>query len=95
MLIEAAQNLTWMGPINATAPQPLSNRDFTHLLAQRLRRPMLPVPGFLTTFATKLLLGEMAEALLLQGSYVHPARALELGFTFRYPTAEAALKDLL
>ena len=95
MLIEAARNPTWTGAFNGTAPQPLSNEAFTRLLAQRLRRPLLPVPGFLTTLATKLLLGEMADALLLQGAYVVPARSLALGFRFRFPTAKAALKDLL
>ncbi|WLT30475.1 TIGR01777 family oxidoreductase [Geothrix sp. PMB-07] len=95
MLLEAARNSAWEGPFNGTAPQPLDNETFTRLLARELHRPLLPVPGFLTTFATKLLLGEMAEALLLQGAMVRPARAQALGFQFRFPTAEAALKDLL
>jgi uncharacterized protein (TIGR01777 family) len=95
MLIEAARNPAWKGAFNGTAPQPLSNAAFTRLIAQRLRRPLLPVPGFLTALATKLLLGEMAEALLLQGAFVVPARSLALGFRFRFLTAEAALKDLL
>ena len=95
MLIEAARNPAWEGPFNGTAPEPLSHKAFMRLLAQRLRRPLLPVPGFLTTAATKLLLGEMAEALLLQGAFVIPARAQVLGFGFRFPTAEGALEDLL
>lgn len=95
MLVEAARNPAWAGTFNATAPGPLSNRDFTRLLARRLHRPLLPVPAFLTSAATKLLLGEMADALLLQGAFVHPAHALALGFRFRFPTAEAALGDLL
>lgn len=95
MLVEAARNPAWEGPFNATAPAPLSNGAFTRLLARRLRRPLLPVPGFLTTAATKLLLGEMAEALLLQGALVIPARAQALGFRFRFPTAASALEDLL
>jgi uncharacterized protein (TIGR01777 family) len=95
MLLEAARNPAWEGIFNGTAPQPLSNLEFTRLLARRLRRPLLPVPGFVTAFATKVLLGEMAEALLLQGAFVQPAHAQALGFKFRYPTAEAALEDLL
>ena len=95
MLIEAAENPAWRGAFNGTAPQPLGNEAFTRLIAQRLHRPLLPVPGFLTTAATKLLLGEMAEALLLQGAFVLPAHAQSLGFQFRFPTAEAALEDLL
>lgn len=95
MLVEAARNPAWEGAFNGTAPQPLSNAAFTRLIARRLHRPLLPVPGFLTRTATKLLLGEMAEALLLQGAYVMPARAQSLGFRFRFPTAAAALEDLL
>lgn len=95
MLMTAAAKPAWQGVFNATAPQPLSNEAFTRVLAGHLHRPLLPVPGFLTAFATKLLLGEMAEALLLQGAFVLPARALELGFRFRFLTAEAALADLL
>lgn len=95
MLVEAARNEAWEGPFNATAPEPLSQEAFTRLLAQRLHRPLLPVPAFLTAGVLRLLLGELAEALLLQGAFVHPVRAQNLGFTFRFPTAQAALRDLL
>jgi uncharacterized protein (TIGR01777 family) len=95
MLIEGARNPAWEGAFNGTAPEPLSNEAFTRLIAARLHRPLLPVPGFLTTATTKLLLGEMAEALLLQGAFVLPARAQALGFQFRFSTAAAALEDLL
>jgi uncharacterized protein (TIGR01777 family) len=95
MLSEAALNPAWQGVFNGTAPQPLSNESFTRSIAQRLHRPLLPVPGFLTTAATKLLLGEMAEALLLQGAFVLPTHAQSLGFQFRFPTAQSALEDLL
>jgi NAD dependent epimerase/dehydratase family enzyme len=95
MLIEAAQNPAWQGVFNGTAPEPLSSGTFTRLIAHQLHRPLLPVPGFLTTAAMRLLLGEMAEALLLQGAFVLPAHAQSLGFQFRFPTARAALGDLL
>jgi uncharacterized protein (TIGR01777 family) len=95
MFMEAARNPAWAGAFNGTAPQPLSNEAFTRLLARRLHRPLLPVPGFLTSMATRLLLGEMAEALLLQGAFVLPERSQALGFPFRFPDAEAALEDLL
>ena len=95
MLIEAAANPAWRGVFNGTAPQPLGNEAFTRLIAKRLHRPLLPVPGLLTSMATKLLLGEMAEALLLQGAFVLPVHAQALGFQFRFPTAEAALGGLL
>ena len=95
MLIEAARNPAWQGVFNGTAPAPLSNGAFTRLIAKRLRRPLLPVPGFLTAAALKLALGELGRELLLQGAFVVPARALAQGFQFRYPSAEAALEDLL
>jgi NAD dependent epimerase/dehydratase family enzyme len=51
----------------------------------------LPVPALVL----KILLGEMAQALLLEGQRVHPQRALDLGFQFRFPTLEEALTDVL
>jgi uncharacterized protein (TIGR01777 family) len=79
------------GPFNLTAPNPLTNRDFTKILAQALHRPgFLPAPGF----ALRLALGEMAD-MLLNGQRVVPSRLLELGYTFRYPEAAAALRSLL
>jgi hypothetical protein len=95
MLSEAACNPAWQGAFNGTAPQPLSNEAFTRLVAKQLHRPLLPVPAFLTASALRLALGELAEELLLQGAFVLPAKALALGFRFRFPAAEAALKDLL
>jgi len=79
------------GPFNLTAPHPLTNRDFTKLLAQALHRPgFLPAPGF----ALRIALGEMAD-MLLNGQRVVPSRLLELGYTFRHPEAAAALRSLL
>jgi hypothetical protein len=95
MFLEAAQNPAWEGAFNGTAPQPLSNEAFTQLIAAVLHRPLLPVPGILTAAATTLLLGEMAEALLLQGAFVLPVHAQSSGFQFRFPAAQAALEDLL
>ena len=95
ILVEAAGNPAWEGAFNGTAPEPLSNEAFTRLIAHRLGRPMLPIPGFLTAGILQLALGELAQALLLQGAFVRPAHALDLGFAFRFPTAQAALEDLL
>jgi uncharacterized protein (TIGR01777 family) len=79
------------GPINATAPQPVTNREFTRTLAKVLRRPhVLRVPAF----ALRLALGELADA-LLTGQRAVPKRALDMGFHFRYPSLEPALRDLL
>ena len=80
------------GPLNATGPEPLSNREFCQRLGKVLGRPCwAPVPGF----ALKLMLGEMAEPLLLQGQKVLPVRTEQLGYQFRFRTAEAALRDVL
>ncbi|MDR3672543.1 MAG: TIGR01777 family oxidoreductase [Holophaga sp.] len=95
MIIEAAGNPAWRGPVNATAPVPVSNADFTRILARRLHRPLLPVPAWLTGAAVRALLGEMGVALLLEGAYVLPGAAQRLGFGFRFPRLEEALADLL
>lgn len=95
MFIEAAGHPAWEGPFNGTAPEPLNNAAFTRLIATRLHRPLLPAPGALTAAAMKLALGEMAEALLLQGAYVLPVHAQALGFRFRFSTAAEALADLV
>ena len=79
------------GPFNLTAPEPLTNRDFSRVLGRALHRPSLaPAPGF----ALRLVLGEMAD-MLLHGQRAVPQRLLELGYVFRYPEALAALRDLL
>jgi len=95
LFIEAASHPAWEGPFNGTAPEPLSNEAFTRLVAKRLHRPLLPVPGALTATAMKLALGEMAEALLLQGALAVPTRAQALGFRFRFPNAASALENLI
>ena len=79
------------GPVNLTAPQPVTNREFTKTLGRVLGRPaLLPAPGF----ALRALLGEMADALILGGQRVRPQRALEAGYAFRFPALEAALREL-
>ena len=76
------------GAINATAPQPVTSADFARALGRAMHRPaFMPAPGF----ALKLLLGEMAEALLLSGQNAVPAKALRGGFQFRYNTVDEAL----
>lgn len=80
------------GPVNATAPEAATNTSFTRTLGQVLRRPTwFPAPGF----AVKVLLGQMAEELLLTGQRVAPARAQALGFRFRHPDLLGALQDLI
>lgn len=76
------------GPVNATAPNPVTNADFAHFLGHAMSRPaFLPAPAF----ALRLLLGEMADALLLSGQRALPAKAQGLWFTFRYPHLDGAL----
>ena len=80
------------GPFNATAPFPVTNAEFARALGRALHRPaILPAPGF----ALRLLIGEMAEPLLLTGQRVLPRRALDLGFRFGFERLDAALADLL
>ncbi|MBI4482155.1 MAG: TIGR01777 family protein [Acidobacteria bacterium] len=80
------------GVFNATAPEPITNAEFSRTLARVLRRPcLIPAPAF----ALKLMLGEMAQALLLQGQRVVPKRLLASGFQFRFPALEPALRNLL
>jgi uncharacterized protein (TIGR01777 family) len=78
------------GPFNLTAPQPLTNRDFSRALGKALHRPSLaPAPGF----ALRLVLGEMAD-MLLNGQRAVPQRLLEMGYAFRFPEALQALRNL-
>jgi uncharacterized protein (TIGR01777 family) len=80
------------GPINATAPNPVTNREFSYALGRAVRRPSwVPVPAMVL----RVLFGEMADAALINGQRVVPRRAHELGFAFEYPTIDAALSDLL
>lgn len=79
------------GPFNMTAPNPVTNAEFTQKLAKALHRPALFVaPGF----ALKLGMGERA-CLLLEGQRVLPKRLESFGSRFTYPTLESALKNLL
>jgi len=95
LILEAAGNPAYQGPVNASAPGPVTNESFTRALARRLRRPMLPVPAWVTRTALGLLTGQMGREMLLEGAFVYPRRAQALGFAFRYERIEAALADLL
>ena len=77
------------GPVNATAPGSVTNRDFTKILGKVLKRPtFFPLPGFMV----KLLFGEMGEALLLEGQRVTPACLTRESFEFLYPDLWSALR---
>jgi hypothetical protein len=81
-----------VGPVNAVAPNPVTNQEFTKTLGRVLRRPtFVPMPAF----AARLALGEMADELLLASSRVEPRKLIQSGYDFRQPTLEAALRHLL
>jgi hypothetical protein len=82
---------TVSGAVNATAPNPVTNAEFSEALGAALHRPsLLPAPAF----ALRLLLGEMADALLLSGQRAIPAKAQHQGFTFKYERISDALRAI-
>ena len=85
------QDERWSGPVNGTAPEPVTNRDFSHALGHALHRPsLLPVPGS----PWGCCYGEMAE-IVTTGARVMPAKALVLGYHFRHPELDEALRSAL
>jgi uncharacterized protein (TIGR01777 family) len=81
----------WTGPVNATAPEPVTNREFSRALGRALRRPAVaPVPGF----AVRLLYGDMAE-IVTGGQRAIPRRAQQLGFGYRHAHLGEALAAAL
>lgn len=91
LVMRALQDERFSGPLNASAPTPVTNADFTKALGRALSRPTpFPAPAF----ALKLALGDVSD-LLLTGARVVPARAESLGFRFRFPDIDSALTDLL
>lgn len=91
LILLALENPAITGPLNAVAPEPKTNRQFCALIGKVLGRPSwLPVPGFVLS----LLLGEISQ-ILTTGHRVIPRKALDHGYGFAFPTAEAALRDLL
>jgi uncharacterized protein (TIGR01777 family) len=80
------------GPVNAVAPQPVTNREFTKTLGKVLGRPtVIPMPAF----AARLAFGEMADEMLLGGARVEPRALRGAGFEFQHSDLEAALRHLL
>ncbi len=80
------------GPVNAVAPNPVTNSEYTKTLGRVLTRPTIfPMPAF----AARLAFGEMADALLLASTRVEPARLKTSGYQFLHPDLEGALRHLL
>jgi uncharacterized protein (TIGR01777 family) len=90
MLLWALESPAVRGPVNLTAPEPVTMREFACALGKALRRPaFMPVPGF----ALRLLVGEFAEW-LLTGQKAIPAVGLRLGYVWQYPHLEPALRAI-
>ncbi|MEU8173669.1 TIGR01777 family oxidoreductase [Microbispora hainanensis] len=81
------------GPVNLTAPEPVTNAEYTAALAKALRRPTMPLPA--PRLALRLALGEFAEEALLTGPRVLPRRLLDAGHRFAHPTIGEALAAVL
>ena len=83
---------TASGPLNATAPNPVTNAEYTATLARVLGRPaLLPVPSF----GPRLVLGQLADELVLSSARVHPAATEASGYRFQHTSLEAALRHIL
>jgi uncharacterized protein (TIGR01777 family) len=91
IMLTALDNAEAKGPINGTAPNPVTNKEFAKALGKVLGRPAFaPTPAL----ALRLMLGEVAEV-ITTGQRVVPARAMKLGYVFEFPEIESALYDLL
>lgn len=85
----AMETNTITGAMNVTAPEPVTNAEFTRALGRALHRPaVLPVPAF----ALRLLFGEMADETLLASQRAVPKKLMEVGFRFEHPELEGALR---
>lgn len=80
------------GVFNGVAPNPVSNQEMTKCIAKTVSRPLF-LPN-IPSVALKILLGEMG-GIVLQGSTVEPTNTLKLGMTYKYPTVDIALRNLL
>jgi len=88
----AITNSELTGPVNAVAPDAVTNEEFTSALGSALHRPTIfPVPGF----AVHLLLGEMADELLLSSARVTPEKVLASGYAFKHPHLQPTLVEIL
>jgi len=91
ILLLALDHADARGPVNGTAPNPVTNKEFGKALGRALHRPsFMPTPAF----ALRLMMGEVAEV-VTAGQRVLPRRALELGYQFRFANIDEALKDVL
>jgi hypothetical protein len=91
-ILFAKDTPTLAGPLNLTAPQPVTNSEFTIALGRAVHRPvLLPAPAF----ALRLALGAIADEALLASARVVPSSLTSAGFRFSHPNLEAALAAAL
>lgn len=91
-IVHALTDESVEGPVNVGSPNPMTNAEYTKVLGKVLGRPtVLPLPAP----AARVMLGEMADALLLASQRMEPARLKDTGYAFRYPQLEGALRHLL
>ena len=91
IIIHAIQN-DIAGPINCTAPKPVTNKEFAKTLGRALKRPAIaPMPAAIVKF----LFGQMGDELMIQGQCVIPQKLQQQGFKFKYFALENALSQLL
>lgn len=92
-LVMALEDERFVGPLNVVAPEPVTNREFTRVLAKELRRPaVLPVPAW----ALRCVVGRgMADEALLASTRARPARLEACGFAFRQPELATAVRAVL
>lgn len=91
LFLFALDKSTAVGPLNGTAPNPVTNKQFSKALGRALHRPScFPVPPFML----RLTLGEVANV-VATGQRVVPKKTLELGFSYRFPTIDEALQDVV
>jgi len=92
VLCKAVDDESMSGAVNAVSPEPVTNSDFTRALGRALRRPTLfPLPAF----AARLVMGKMADDLLLASARVAPAELLKREFVFQHPEISGGLKASL
>ncbi|REK75675.1 TIGR01777 family oxidoreductase [Paenibacillus paeoniae] len=90
LILHCLDNDSIQGPVNGSAPEPVTNDKFGRAVSRAFRRPhWFPVPALMM----RLLFGEMST-LLLDGQLAKPKRALETGYSFRYPTVDSAMRQL-
>jgi uncharacterized protein (TIGR01777 family) len=92
IMLYAMQHKDIRGPLNGTAPNPVTNKEFSTKLGQKLNRPaFLPLP----MFAVSLLMGQMGKELLSSGQRVIPKNIMDAGYVFQFKHLESALSDVI